>query len=154
MEDDLERILWTESDISARVSALAAEISESLKGSEVSVVLVGVATGSFTFLADIARRIPLPLSVDLVRVESYGSGTESSGEPRLSCDLKVDVRGKHVILVLYFVPDRRFLFIHLFTSSGGKLLTLMWFLIRDELQWFESEIFKKKFCILLYTYSA
>ncbi|CAA6660870.1 unnamed protein product [Spirodela intermedia] len=97
--EDMERILWTEVEISARVSELAAEISEDLKKSKVPVAVVGVATGSFIFLADIARRITIPISVDLVRVESYGLGTESSGAPRLSSDLKIDVQGKHVIVV-------------------------------------------------------
>lgn len=95
----MERILWTEAEISARVSELAGEISEDLKESKAPIAVVGVAMGSFIFLADIARKITIPISVDLVRVESYGSGTESSGAPRLSSDLKVDVQGKHVIVV-------------------------------------------------------
>ncbi|THU48748.1 hypothetical protein C4D60_Mb06t02290 [Musa balbisiana] len=99
-EFDIERILWTEQEIAGRVAELAAEISGDLIGAAgPPVVFVGVATGAFLFLADLVRRITLPLAVDFVRVESYGSGTESNGAPKISGDLKIDIRGKHVVLV-------------------------------------------------------
>ncbi|KAJ3694131.1 hypothetical protein LUZ60_009611 [Juncus effusus] len=98
-ESDMERILYTESEISNRVFELAGEISADLRPGGGGAVFVGVATGAFLFLADLVRRISLPVSVDFVRVESYGSGTESCGQPRISCELKIDVSGKHVVLV-------------------------------------------------------
>ncbi|CAL9188489.1 unnamed protein product [Musa hybrid cultivar] len=99
-EFDIERILWSEQEIAGRVAELAAEISGDLIGAAgPPVVFVGVATGAFLFLADLVRRITLPVAVDFVRVESYGSGTESNGAPKISSDLKIDIRGKHVVLV-------------------------------------------------------
>lgn len=62
-------------------------------------MVVGVATGAFLFVADLVRKIHLPITVDFVRAESYGSGTVSNGKPTVSFGLKVDVRGKHVLLV-------------------------------------------------------
>lgn len=108
-ESDIERILYTESDISKRVSDLAAEISADLSSSGGSTVFVGVATGAFLLIADLVRRISAPITIDFIRVESYGSGTESCGEPRISCDLKLDVTGKHVVLVLILPPAIRIL---------------------------------------------
>lgn len=99
-ECNIDRILYTESDIAKRVSDLAAEISVDLSSSRAPTVFVGVATGAFLLIADLVRRIDAPIIVDFIRAESYGSGTESCGEPRISCDLKVDVTGKHVVLVL------------------------------------------------------
>ncbi|PHT50539.1 hypothetical protein CQW23_10286 [Capsicum baccatum] len=114
MEDHIEKILFTAHQISERITELASEITlnfspytitnneEALLSSNSSwaaPVVVGVATGAFLFLADLVRKIKLPISVDFVRVESYGSGTVSSGKPKISCDLKIDVTGKHVILV-------------------------------------------------------
>lgn len=99
-EAEIERVLWTEEEIARRVAELGAAISADFKGAVPSpVVLVGVATGAFLFLADIAREITVPVAIDFVRAESYGAGTESSGEPRISGDLKIDVEGKHVIIV-------------------------------------------------------
>ncbi|KAI4352782.1 hypothetical protein L6164_007002 [Bauhinia variegata] len=62
-------------------------------------VVVGVATGAFLFSADLVRKINLPIPIDFVRAESYGSGTESNGAPTISFYLKVDVKNRHVILV-------------------------------------------------------
>lgn len=99
--DVIDRVLWTESEIADRVSDLAGRISLDFSGaSPGSVVLVGVATGAFLFLADLARCVHLPLVVDFVRVGSYWSGTESNSAPSITCDVKTDIRGKHVVLVL------------------------------------------------------
>ncbi|XP_059279943.1 uncharacterized protein LOC132033845 [Lycium ferocissimum] len=115
MENHIEKILFTEQQISQKVSELASQITLNftptkiisntnnegalLSSSLSAPVIVGVATGAFLFLADLVREIKLPISVDFVRVESYGSGIVSSGKPKISCDLKIDVTGKHVILV-------------------------------------------------------
>ncbi|KAG2665492.1 hypothetical protein I3760_15G010700 [Carya illinoinensis] len=98
LRSHIETVLWTKDEISSRVTELASQISADF-GAADSPVLVGVATGAFIFLADLVRNIQLPVSVDFVRAESYGCGTLSSGVPKLSLDLKVDVKGKHVILV-------------------------------------------------------
>ncbi|CAL4902633.1 unnamed protein product [Urochloa decumbens] len=95
----IERVLWTEAEVAARVGEVAAELAADLRALPEPAVVVGVATGAFLFLADLVRRVDAPLAVDFVRVESYGGGTESSGKPRITADLKVDVTGKHVVVV-------------------------------------------------------
>ncbi|XP_048490689.1 uncharacterized protein LOC104901461 isoform X2 [Beta vulgaris subsp. vulgaris] len=104
MEDDIERVLWSADEISNRVSELAAQLNHDLSADSLSSsthmpVFVGVATGAFVFLADLVRRISFPISVDLVRVSSYGCDTFSNGSPTISSDLKLDIFGKHVVLV-------------------------------------------------------
>ncbi|CAI0628949.1 unnamed protein product [Linum tenue] len=99
LDSHIEKVLWTAGEISDRVAELAAEITSDLSPNSPAPVLVGVATGAFVFLADLVRQIKLPISVDFIRADSYGAGTESTGAPRLSLDLKLDVTGKHVILV-------------------------------------------------------
>ncbi|KAI3919906.1 hypothetical protein MKW98_001162 [Papaver atlanticum] len=103
LDDDIERILWSEQEISDRISEIASEISDDFKGfsssSSSAPVLIGVATGAFMFLSDLAKKIKFPVLIDFIRAESYGSGTQSNGAPRISCDVKIDIKGKHVILV-------------------------------------------------------
>ncbi|TXG53228.1 hypothetical protein EZV62_022397 [Acer yangbiense] len=100
LDSHIESVLWTHDQISDRVAQLAAQISTDFDSdSAPPPVVVGVATGAFLFLADLVRKIQLPVSVDFVRVESYGSGTESNGAPVISLNLKLDVKDKHVILV-------------------------------------------------------
>ncbi|XP_057469345.1 uncharacterized protein LOC130758452 isoform X1 [Actinidia eriantha] len=101
LDDDIESVLFSEEQISERVSELASQIDVDFNNhtSPSSPVIVGVATGAFLFLADLVRKIKIPVVVDFIRAESYGSGTESNGAPRISFDLKIDIQGKHVILV-------------------------------------------------------
>ncbi|KAL5846109.1 hypothetical protein ACOSQ3_009633 [Xanthoceras sorbifolium] len=99
LDSHIERVLWTQDQISDRVAELAAEISADFGINLPPPVVVGVATGAFLFLADLVRKIHLPVSVDFVRSESYGSGIESNGAPVISLNLKLNVKDKHVILV-------------------------------------------------------
>ncbi|KAJ0025725.1 uncharacterized protein LOC116109939 [Pistacia vera] len=99
LDSHIERVLWTPDQISHRVAQLAAHITLDFQPVSPPPVVVGVATGAFLFLADLVRQIPLPVSVDFVRAESYGSGTQSNEAPSVSINLKVDVQDKHVILV-------------------------------------------------------
>ncbi|MFP5459948.1 MAG: hypoxanthine phosphoribosyltransferase, partial [Bacteriovoracia bacterium] len=62
-------------------------------------VLVGVLKGSIMFLADLAREIDLPLSLDFLGLSSYGDATTSSGVVRITNDLSQSVEGKHVLVV-------------------------------------------------------
>lgn len=80
----------------ARVRALGRTIGRDYRGKDL--VLVGVLQGSFIFMADLARAIPLPLSCDFLRVSSY-AGTKTAGAVRFELDLKRSVKGRHVLLV-------------------------------------------------------
>ncbi|KAK9074615.1 hypothetical protein SSX86_007213 [Deinandra increscens subsp. villosa] len=62
-------------------------------------LVIDVATGAFFFLDNLLHNIKFPLTLDFVRAKFYGSRTVSSGAAKISCDVKLDVAGKHVILV-------------------------------------------------------
>jgi hypoxanthine phosphoribosyltransferase len=61
-------------------------------------VLVGVMKGSVVFLADLARAIDLPLTMELIGIASYGDATSSSGVVQITADLTRPIEGKHVII--------------------------------------------------------
>ena len=62
-------------------------------------VLVGVLHGAFVFLADLARALQLPVEIGFVGLSSYGSGTVSSGRAEVFHELRVNVAGRHVVVV-------------------------------------------------------
>ena len=64
-------------------------------------VLVGVLKGGFIFLADLVRRMQVSvLSVEFLRLSSYGGNTVSSGAPRIVVGLPEDaVLNRHLVLV-------------------------------------------------------
>ncbi|TKJ44300.1 hypoxanthine phosphoribosyltransferase [candidate division TA06 bacterium B3_TA06] len=98
MERDPQIIpLFTAEEIADRVAELGAEITEDYAGK--NPLLVGILKGAWMFLADLTRAMTIPHQCDFIRVSSYGSGTESSGEVRLLTDLSTPIRGRHVILI-------------------------------------------------------
>ena len=56
--DNLERILFTEEQVSARIAEVAAEISEKYRGRDLK--LIAVLKGSVFFLTALARAISIP----------------------------------------------------------------------------------------------
>lgn len=92
------RTLFDEKQIAARVSALAGEIAAALPR---DVMIVGLLTGSFVFVADLIRaldRVGLSPQVGFMRLSSYGRSRESSREVKLIGDVP-DVASRTVLLV-------------------------------------------------------
>ncbi len=88
----------TADEIAARVAALAAEINAHFAGTE-KLVVVGLLRGSFVFVADLVRRLDLPVEVDFIEAASYGDTMESSREVRILKDLRSPVEGLDVLVV-------------------------------------------------------
>jgi len=94
---DIARVVVPEQAIAARVAELAAAVDADYAGREV--LLVGVLKGAVMFMADFARALRTPTSMEFMAVSSYGSATSSSGVVRILKDLDRDVVGKHVLVV-------------------------------------------------------
>ncbi|MDQ1486925.1 MAG: hypoxanthine phosphoribosyltransferase [Actinomycetota bacterium] len=95
--DDLARILLPEKDIQSKVLELAAAIDADYAGKDL--LLVGVLKGAVMVMADLARALHLPVTLDFMAVSSYGSGTSSSGVVRILKDLDHAIEGRHVLVI-------------------------------------------------------
>ena len=93
---EVQRVLISERRLARRVRELSAEIEADFRGREM--VVVAVLNGTVMFLADLLRHLSLPLRLDFIGVSSYGAGTES-GELVFTKELRLDVRGRDVLLV-------------------------------------------------------
>lgn len=90
-------VLITEAAVQAKIGELAAKINQDYAGKEL--LAVGILRGAFIFLADLVRRLTMPVIIDFVAVSSYGQATRSSGVVRIIKDLDESVAGRHVLLV-------------------------------------------------------
>lgn len=97
LDQDIERVLFTEEQLDRRIGELAAEMNRDYEGK--APVLISVLRGSFVFMADLTRKITLPCTVDFMSVSSYGAGTKSSGQVQITKDLSDDIEGRDVIVV-------------------------------------------------------
>ncbi|MFN2614577.1 MAG: hypoxanthine phosphoribosyltransferase [Actinomycetota bacterium] len=96
MSDGSLSLLLTAEQIQTRVAELGAEISRDYDGRDP--IFIGVLKGSLVFMADLVRKISIPLSVDFMSISSYAGG-RSSGVVRILKDLEESITGRHVILV-------------------------------------------------------
>ena len=78
MRGDLERLLFDESAIHHRLDDMAAQISNDYRSRELTVI--AILHGSLMFVADLLRRIPLPLRLECLSVASYHGKAQTSGE--------------------------------------------------------------------------
>ncbi|HVK57591.1 MAG TPA: hypoxanthine phosphoribosyltransferase [Candidatus Kapabacteria bacterium] len=93
---EVDHILIHEEEIQDRVRALAAKIARDYRGRDL--VLVALLNGTVMFLADLIRHLQIPLRLDFIGVSSYGTGT-TSGEMVFTKELRLDVKGRDVLLV-------------------------------------------------------
>jgi hypoxanthine phosphoribosyltransferase len=94
---DIEQVVMSEQAIASRVRELAAEVDADYAGREI--LLVGVLKGAVMFMADFARALSTPVSLEFMAVSSYGSSTSSSGVVRILKDLDREIADKHVLVV-------------------------------------------------------
>jgi hypoxanthine phosphoribosyltransferase len=93
---EIDYVLITEAQLQRRVRALTRQIAADYAGRDL--VIVSLLNGTVMFLADLVRHLSLPLRLDFIGVSSYGAGTES-GELVFTKELRLDVRGRDVLLV-------------------------------------------------------
>lgn len=94
----LKEILITKEKLQERIAELGAEISKDYKGKEL--LLVCILRGGVFFTVDLMKKIDIPHLVEFMAISSYGAGVrETTGDVRVTLDLQINIRDKHVLLV-------------------------------------------------------
>jgi hypoxanthine phosphoribosyltransferase len=91
------RILYTPEAIAARVAELGQRISADYTGRPP--IVVSILKGSFVFAADLSRALSLPVRIEFLGVQSYGSGTVSTGAVQITQDLTHPIEGQDILIV-------------------------------------------------------
>lgn len=89
--------LIDEKKIQSRVKELGAEITKLCKKEDL--IAICVLKGSFMFYSDLIREIEADVKMDFIGCSSYGKGTKSSGEVKMTLDLTQSIEGKNILLV-------------------------------------------------------
>lgn len=97
MRDEIQSILYSEEEIQQKVAELGEAISRDYAGRNPLVICV--LKGAFIFMADLVKKLTIPLEIDFMAVSSYGQSTKSSGVVKIIKDLDVPVEGRHVLIV-------------------------------------------------------
>ena len=97
MQNDIASILHHETTILSRLDAMARDIMRDYAGRELTVV--AILHGGLIFMADLLRRVQLPLRIETISVASYHGGNESSGTVTFLQNRLPDLKGRHVLLL-------------------------------------------------------
>jgi hypoxanthine phosphoribosyltransferase len=90
------KVLIREEEIQQAVARVAREIRESEHGQPLTVI--AIMTGSIVFLADLIRKLDMPLRVGVIQTSSYRDGS-NRGRLSINSDMMPDISGKDVLLV-------------------------------------------------------
>lgn len=90
------KVLYSEKEIGERILGLAEEINKDYDDEEVTVI--GVLKGSFLFMADLVRKLNMPLRCDFLRVASY-ENDEDTGIIRMEFDITQPIHNQNVLLI-------------------------------------------------------
>lgn len=95
----IDHILVSESEIEKAVDRIVGEIERDYKESDKKLLLIGLLKGSVIFMADILKKLNIPLETDYIKVSSYGNGTES-GQIKLKASTdRTDLSEYNVIVI-------------------------------------------------------
>jgi len=113
----IEKILFTEEQIEARIRELGAQITRDYQGKNLK--LVGVLKGSVFFLTALARVIEVPLKIDFLAISSFSNRSGAPGLVRIAKDLDESIEGDDVLLV-EDVVDTGFTLRYLLQALAGR----------------------------------
>ncbi|MCL6599348.1 hypoxanthine phosphoribosyltransferase [Alicyclobacillus macrosporangiidus] len=97
MHPDLEKVLFSEEEILACVDRMGQQLSADYDGK--NPLFICVLKGAVLFMADLVKRVTIPLEMDFMATSSYGAASKSSGVVRILKDLERPVEGRHVVIV-------------------------------------------------------
>ena len=99
----IEKVLIDSETIENRVKEIARDIDRDF--ADKRLVMVGILKGSFIFFGDLVRNLTIPAEIEFMKVSSYGSGTVSSGEIKVSLDIGREDLSECDLLVVEDIID-------------------------------------------------
>ncbi|MEC9485766.1 MAG: hypoxanthine phosphoribosyltransferase [Candidatus Izemoplasma sp.] len=105
LEKDIEKILVSESEIDAIAKRLGKQLTEEYK--DKFPIVVGLLKGCVPFMGKLISNMDMHLEIEFMDVSSYHGGIESSGDIKISKDLDVAVKDRHIIIAEDIVDTGR-----------------------------------------------
>lgn len=104
MKEEIQ-VRISEEELIAKIKEIAQQINEDYVGKKVH--LVCILSGSVFFTCELAKYITVLVTMDFMRVSSYGEGMDSTGTISIDQDLNMSIEGRHVLVVEDIVDSGR-----------------------------------------------
>ena len=105
MNNDIDKILFSEEDLDRMISRIAAQVDKDYSGSDKKLVLLCILKGSVVFMGELMKKVNVPCEIDFMKVSSYGNETTSSGKVNIILDISRDDLNTCDILIVEDIID-------------------------------------------------
>lgn len=92
---EIDRVLFTEEQVSERIREVAAAIGEKYRGRDLK--LIAVLKGAVFFLTELARALEIPVKIDFLAISSFKGS--APGMVRIAKDLDEPIQDQDVLLI-------------------------------------------------------
>lgn len=89
--------LISATELQSRISEMAKAISVDYAGRQP--LFIGVLNGAWVFMAELVRKVSIPICCDFVKVSSYGEATTPSAEITIQLDHTISAEGRDVLII-------------------------------------------------------
>ncbi|MCM1497875.1 MAG: hypoxanthine phosphoribosyltransferase [Clostridium sp.] len=90
-------VMISEEKVETRVQELAEQINADYRGKELHLIVI--LKGSVFFACELAKRLTMPVTLDFMKVSSYGDGMVSAGKITVKQELDDDIEDRDVLVV-------------------------------------------------------
>lgn len=120
MNNDIERVLYSQQDIEKAIDRLSRQLTEEYRDKRP--IILSVLSGAILFTVDMIEKMDIMAQLDFIDVSTYFGGTESTGKLTLVHDLNADVKDRHVLIMEDIVDSGHTLsyLIDLLKQRGAK----------------------------------
>jgi len=94
---DFGKPLFTREEIQRKIQELGSRISSDYADKDL--LVIGVLKGAIFFMSDLLRALKISVRMDFIHCTSSASKSKGTNPVQMICDIKEDIRGKHVLLV-------------------------------------------------------
>ncbi len=94
---DFGKPLFTSEEIQRKIQELGSRISKDYADKDL--LVIGVLKGAIFFMSDLLRSLKISVRMDFMHCTSSSSKGKGVGPVRMMCDIKEDIKDKHVLLV-------------------------------------------------------
>ena len=94
---DFGKPLFTSEEIQRKIQELGSRISKDYADKDL--LVIGVLKGAIFFMSDLLRSLRISVRMDFMHCTSSSSKGKGGNPVQMMCDIKEDIKGKHVLLV-------------------------------------------------------
>jgi hypoxanthine phosphoribosyltransferase len=94
---DFGKPLFTSEEIQRKIQELGSRISKDYADKDL--LVIGVLKGAIFFMSDLLRSLKISVRMDFMHCTSSSSKGKGGSPVQMMCDIKEDIKGKHVLLV-------------------------------------------------------